>query len=98
VVFEKQSNDVATNKHFAEAIWYLKSQQGITNVVVYGVATDYCVKDAVKAFQDNGFGVFVVRDAIAGISQDNSNKALDDFVAHDARLISSLDILRRDHG
>ena len=93
VVIEKQSTTPETNIHFRNAMNYLKTQ-GIKNAVVYGVATDYCVKDAVNSLLRKGLEVYVVTDAITGIDENNSKKTLDDFVAQNTKLVKSADILR----
>jgi nicotinamidase/pyrazinamidase len=80
VVFEKQSTDVTANPHFETAINYLKSE-GIKNAVVYGVATEYCIKDAVNGFLKNGLDVILVTDAITGIDMSKSKKVIDDFIS-----------------
>jgi nicotinamidase/pyrazinamidase len=92
VVFSKQSTDVTTNPHFAAAMSYLKSE-GVRNVVVYGVATDYCVKDAVSGLLANGLDVFVAQDAITGIVPENCKKTLDDFITKNVKLIQTSDLL-----
>jgi nicotinamidase/pyrazinamidase len=96
IIFEKQSTDVTTNPYFKIAMDYLKSE-GVKNVVVYGVATDYCVKDAVTGLLANGLDVYLVEDAITGINPENCKKTLDDFVNREdkkVKLVSSTQILQ----
>ena len=51
-------------------------KDGIKELIVYGIATDYCVKataiDAVK----NGYKVTVIEDLTAGVAPDTSAKAV----------------------
>lgn len=47
--------------------------------VVYGVATDYCVRQAVEGLVERGIPVTVVIDAIAGVTVEGSRLALEEF-------------------
>ena len=47
--------------------------------VVYGVATDYCVRRAVEGLVERGIPVTVVIDAIAGVTVEGSRLALEAF-------------------
>ncbi len=54
--------------------------------VVYGVATDYCVKAAVLGLCQRGYRCQVVVDAVRGIHQENETAVLQEFVDHGATL------------
>ena len=73
VVFEKQTTDVFTNPHIDRVL----DKIGITDVYIYGVATEYCVKDAVIGFLKRGYKVYLVTDAIMGIDNKDSHIAQD---------------------
>jgi len=64
----------------------------VRKVVVYGLATDYCVRataiDAAKA----GFKVVVVEDLCRGVAPDTSQKALEDMKAAGILVLKSLDV------
>ncbi len=60
--FEKQSYDVFDNPNVT------KLTRAFDEVVVYGVATDYCVLMAALGFRTRGKRVFVVRDAIKAVN------------------------------
>lgn len=47
--------------------------------VVYGVATDYCVRQAVEGLVERKIPVTVVVDAIAGVTEEGSRSALEWF-------------------
>lgn len=47
--------------------------------VVYGVATDYCVRQAVEGLVERGIPVTVVIDAIAGVTAEGTRLALEAF-------------------
>lgn len=72
IIFEKQHTDVFTNRN---VIKYL-NQLRVAEAVVYGVATEYCVKEAVIGLLKLGIKVYLVTDAIKGIDKNNTNKAL----------------------
>lgn len=70
VIFEKQSFDCfhapdnpGGNCNIADALRLTK----VTEAVVYGVATDYCVKMAVMSLRKRGVAVALVTDAIAAV-------------------------------
>jgi nicotinamidase/pyrazinamidase len=55
------------------------SQFAPARAVVYGVATDYCVRQAVEGLVERGIPVTVVIDAIAGVTAEGSRLALEAF-------------------
>ena len=56
---------------------------------VYGVATDYCVRRAAEGLLRRGRRVILVRDAIRGISEEASRKAISDLEAAGAVLVDA---------
>lgn len=64
----------------------------VQKVVVYGIATDYCVKataiDAARA----GYKVVVVEDLCKGVAPDTSTKALEEMQAEGITVLKSLDL------
>ena len=73
ILLEKQTYDVFTNLNTVKLIKAANADEHI----VYGVATDYCVRAAVCGLLDRGYQVIVVKDAIAAVEQ----KAGEDAVA-----------------
>lgn len=65
LIFEKNTTDVFTNRNFKKFLDKLR----VSETVVYGVATDYCIKDAVLGFLKLGIDVTLVTDAIKGINK-----------------------------
>ncbi|MFO8088800.1 MAG: bifunctional nicotinamidase/pyrazinamidase [Desulfatiglandaceae bacterium] len=67
-------------------------RNGIQKVVVYGIATDYCVKataiDAARA----GFKVIVVKDLCRGVAPDTSASAIEEMQADGIKILDTLDI------
>ena len=87
--FEKQSYDVFTNPNITE---FLK-RAGIREAIVYGVATDYCVKAAVLGMQKLGVQCYVVEDAIKGITPESSRAALEEMAAAGAKFTTTQNVL-----
>ena len=86
-----KSYDFTQNKN---AVALLKRLPAKT-VYVYGVATDFCVKDAANAYLDRGYEVFVVTDAIAGIEPKKSATELRKLKKRGAKLITTAEVLVR---
>lgn len=64
----------------------------VRKVVVYGIATDYCVKaTAIDAARD-GFKVIVVEDLCRGVAPDTSAKALEELKAEGVTVLDTLDL------
>ena len=64
ILLEKQTYDVFTNSS-ASGIF---ETAGGDEYIVYGVATDYCVKAAAVGLLERGYQVTVVNDAIAAVA------------------------------
>jgi len=73
--FEKQSYDVFTNP----ALERFLEIAGVERAIVYGVATDYCVKAAAVGMAKRGIEVYVLKDAIKAISPDTEKQALEEM-------------------
>ncbi len=64
VVFEKQINDVKSNRNVARFLEYVEPEE----IVLYGVVTEVCVDLAIRFLRgDLGYGVTVIMDAIREI-------------------------------
>lgn len=70
----------------AGSVFALYAASGAT-FVVYGVATDYCVRAAVLGLRELGYPVTVVADAVWAIEQDRESEQFADFVEAGAVLI-----------
>jgi len=72
----------------------LLRQDKINKVVIYGIATDYCVRatslDAIAA----GYKVIVIKNLCRGIAPDTSQKALDEMKAKGVVILDDLDLER----
>jgi len=67
-------------------------RRGVSKVYVGGLATDYCVRASVLDARRAGFDVTVLTDAIAGLTPDDSARALAEMTAAGASLASSEEI------
>ncbi|MFH1637084.1 MAG: isochorismatase family protein [Candidatus Woesearchaeota archaeon] len=86
VYFEKQDTKVFSNAN-AELLGKYNA------AVVYGVATDYCVKEAVLGMRKRGIEVFVVKDAIKGVAPETSEDALKSMKEAGAEFVTTKDLL-----
>jgi nicotinamidase/pyrazinamidase len=70
----------------------LLKQDKINKVVIYGIATDYCVRatslDAIAA----GYKVIVIKNLCRGIAPDTSQKAIDEMKAKGVIILENLDL------
>ena len=87
-IVEKQAYDMTTNLNF-EAI--LKAV-GARRFVVFGVATDYCVRGSVLSLRRRGKPVEVVVDAIRAISEESGKKAVEEMASAGARLVTTEEV------
>ncbi len=90
ILFEKQTTDVFTNPH----VEYVLEKLDVTEAVVYGVATDYCVKEAVMGLLKRGIDVSVVLDAIEGINAVAEGQAFHTMKEHGAKLVELSEVLQ----
>ena len=63
----------------------------ITDIILVGLATDYCVYntglDAIK----NGFNLHLIMSCTRGVSVDTTNKALSDLISKGSKIYTSVD-------
>jgi nicotinamidase/pyrazinamidase len=93
VYLEKQTFSLFSNP-FAEHILRGLCRAGRKTAVVYGVATDYCVKAAVLGLRERGHEVYVITDAIAGVSPETDAEARDEMVRAGALFITEGELLQ----
>ncbi|MDO8741030.1 MAG: isochorismatase family protein [Candidatus Woesearchaeota archaeon] len=94
VYFEKQNYDVFTNPaadYFFQRL--LKARRFDKEAVVYGVATDYCVKAAVLGMQQRGVQCYVVEDAIKGVDPKTTEAAIEEMKKAGAKFINTKKVL-----
>jgi len=76
VYFEKQCVNIwDKTKGQPDNIQTLLRMTDVTDVIVIGVATDICVIEAVKGFVERDYNVFVVDEAVKGLSVESEMDA-----------------------
>ncbi|MBF2055356.1 MAG: cysteine hydrolase [Candidatus Sericytochromatia bacterium] len=91
VVLEKQAFDVFANPHTDTVL----QASGAETAVVFGVATDYCVRAAVLGLKARKLKVIVVEDAIKAVTPAGEADAFKAFAAAEVDCLPSDEILRR---
>ena len=62
-------------------------------IIVFGVATDYCILKAVSGFRNLDKTVYLIEDAIKAVNPDDGQKALERMRAVSAFFINTNDVL-----
>ena len=88
LIIEKATYSVQDNPNFDAILQAL----GPRHAVVFGVATEICVRAAVLELCRRGFKVDVVVDAIKTITQDGGREAMDEMLAAGARLVTTAEV------
>jgi nicotinamidase/pyrazinamidase len=91
VVLEKQDLPVFTNQHAAQVF----AATGAQRFVVFGVATDYCVKAAVLGLLERGYQVAIVEDAVRAVVPEAGEAALQELLARGATLTTTGRLLQQ---
>lgn len=89
MIFEKNNLDIFTNPNFEKAVM----ESGADKYVVYGIATEYCVKIVVMGLLKRGKKTAVVTDVIKAIDKTAGKTALDEMAAAGAQLVTIKDII-----
>ena len=66
-------------------------KNGVTELIVYGLATDYCVKATAIDAADAGYKVTVVEGLSKGVAPDTTAEALNEMKARGITLVNDLD-------
>lgn len=85
VVIEKRTFDVFSNPACEPVV----KAAGASDWVVYGVATDFCVRAAALGLRKRGYDVTVVEDAVKGIAPESESKAFEELKAAGCRFITT---------
>jgi len=88
MVVEKRLYDFSTNVNIEDILAFLAPSR----FVVFGVATEYCVRSSVLALLKRGLPVAVVGDAIKAISEESGRKAIEEMVAAGAQLVTTAEV------
>lgn len=88
IIIEKDVYETAANPNFDIILEAL----GPRRYVVFGVATEYCVRADVLALLQRNRPVDLVVDAIKAISEEEGHKALEEMVTAGANLVKTADV------
>jgi nicotinamidase/pyrazinamidase len=85
IIVEKRALDVFTNPNFGSLLQRLQADQ----YVVYGVATEYCVRCVVLGLLTTGKPVTLLTDAIAAVKPEDGARTLEECAARGIKLETS---------
>ena len=88
IIIEKPTYDTADNPNFDAILRAL----GPRRAVVFGVATEYCVRADVLALRERGLPVDLVVDAIKPITEEGGREAIEEMTAVGVRLVRTADV------
>jgi nicotinate phosphoribosyltransferase len=88
IEIEKTDYSVAGNPNFDAVMAAL----GRCRFVVFGVATEYCVRDSVLALRKLNLPVDLVVDAVKPITEEGGRKATEEMVAAGVRLVTTEEV------
>jgi nicotinamidase/pyrazinamidase len=88
VVLEKQQLNLFTNPNLPRLLEILEADA----YVVYGVVTEYCVKDAALGLLATGKPVTLVTDAIRSLREDDAARTIQAFTAGGGKLAAAMDL------
>lgn len=91
IIIEKNTFDIFSNKNTKMVLRLLKAK----SCVVFGVATEYCVKTAVIGLLHEGWTVYLVEDAIRPVSAIESQMAIERMKKMGAQLVSTDQIIHQ---
>jgi len=89
IVIEKETFDVFSNPNTLNILKKLKPKR----VVVFGVATDYCVKAVVLSLLKKKYEVIVVEDAIKAVSPETEKVAIEQMMKSGAKFVKTKEII-----
>jgi nicotinamidase-related amidase len=90
VLLEKQTLDVFQNPHAATIVERFPSG---AEFIVFGVATEYCVRCAARGLLGRGRRVALVVDAIETLKKEVGEETISELAARGARLVSTEEVL-----
>jgi len=91
-VIEKQEYDATTNVNIDAILRSL----GWRQFIVFGVATEYCVRGTALGLRRRGHPVDLVTDAIKEIKPEEGRKAIDEMLEAGVRLVTTADVVARE--
>ena len=89
IIVESQTFDIFESTNTDKIVKKLDAQ----NFVVFGVATDYCVKAAVLGLLKRGYNVSLVTDATKSITKEGNEKSLNEMKDAGAVYTTTKDVI-----
>ena len=94
VYFEKEVYSLFVNPLADPFVKALAAQYGEPlSFVVFGVATDYCVRAAALGLAERGYATTLVTDAIAGITKEGVAQALDEMKRAGVKFATAAEVM-----
>lgn len=93
IIIEKNTFNIFSNKNTKMVLRLLK----LKKCVVFGVTTEYCVKDAVIGLLQEDYIVYLVKDAIRHVSATGGQMAIERMKKMGAELVSTDQIIHQLH-
>lgn len=91
-IIEKTDYDVSTNPNFENILSALINSFGPVRFVVFGVASEFCVRAAALALRKRNLSVDVVTDAIKAITEEGGKQAIQEMVRAGVHLVTTADV------
>lgn len=90
--FEKDSLNLFSNPLVDQYLSFYSKDE--TKVYIFGVATDFCVKLAVKGFLERKYHVSIIENAVVGVNKNASKSILDNFREQGVKIISTEEAMK----
>ncbi len=87
VFLEKEVYSLFANPFAKNVLTWAEQKANTMTAVVYGVATEYCVKSAVLGLLDHGWDVIVADDAIRGVKMADHHAAMREMMENGAEFL-----------
>lgn len=88
IILEKTEFSMFSNPNTMHLLKKLDPKRAI----IYGVATDYCVKAAAIGLSDLGYETYVVEDAVAAVDPETCKKAMDEMKKAGVKFIKTAEV------
>ncbi len=91
-IIEKTQYEVSSNPNFDAILDSLRASLGPCRFVLFGVATEYCVRGAALALRQRNLDVDLVTDAIKPITEEGGRQAIVEMVGAGVRLVKTAQV------
>ncbi|RKY31950.1 MAG: hypothetical protein DRP67_01685 [Candidatus Omnitrophota bacterium] len=87
IIFEKQTFSIFDNVNLDKILKDCERRK----VIIYGVATEYCVKKAAEGFVERGYTTYLLKDAIKGIDKKEEEKTIENLKSKGVKIVTFKD-------